>query len=266
MFVPCQKPNSFVGDECVLCPPPAVTAAKSCFPEFVLPEPQDGCLGKTEAFGRFACLAGEGNDCSCKPEDCSAELSCYGDGTCPPEVLRANPDAVCYPVREEHVGWYGLDQESCTCGCTRCMTTCDGKGAIFGYYDDDEGLIPTFGYPRLLLGDLLPPSGRFGLYIRARGCAPSLIVAVSSAPDLAELQSGYLLPIITDFDEFVAYGPDEDGLPIDGLPIPYAYGGADARPDEVLFVLGQRDEQSQTSTPNYGILEIDCVIPFVAPL
>ncbi len=264
--VRCDEPLVFVGDTCAACPPGAQVPYTNCLaPQN--PQPAgDGCYG--DVAGAFTCVAGEAASCECLPEDCDEEHACF-DEVCPQDVLDIDPRARCLPLPEDAIAWYGqplVDAElapgSCVCGCMRCATRCDGKGTIFGVYEDWQAPIRR-GHqgPSVDLRGLLPETGTIGLYVRGRGWATGIATLVTSDLTLQTLgHAGYFMPFLNDFTEIVAFSAAEEAVPLDGLPAPYSWASAEESPSHVIFLLAV---DGGTQTPTGGIVEIDCIVPFV---
>jgi hypothetical protein len=266
--VECDPPLVFLGDECTECPPPAQIPHRPCLPALAgVPETGDGCL--SDIPNAYACLAGDPPDCACDPGDCEEPLACFGDASCPREVLESAPDATCLPLDESHWSFYVYpstdadhDTEGCICGCVRCAARCDGRGAIFGIYED--GQPPYRRYlqgPAIDLRGLLPDRGKLGFYVRGRGWAGSVVAFVTHDLTLTETDTSYYVPFVNDFSVPVVYGPNDEGVPTEGEPAPYTWDAPADAPTHVLFTL-----TTGAGVPTSGILEIDCVIPFVEPL
>lgn len=269
--VSCDPPLRFVGDECRECPPPAVVPDRNCLPTLdALPTDTDGCIGEIE--NGFSCLAGDPQDCACDPEDCDAPLACFDDATCPREVLESAPNATCIALGEDAWSYYVYplgtadhDAEQCICGCMRCAAKCDGKGTIFGVFEDSA--FPLRRYlqgPAIDLRGYLPESGKLGFYIRGRGWAGGLVAFVTHDLTLEETDTAYYVPILNDFSVPIAYGPTDEGGEVpreEGMPPyprPYAWSSPGGAPSHVILAL-------TTGLPSSGLVEIDCVIPFVEP-
>ncbi|NUO54292.1 MAG: hypothetical protein HOV80_36065 [Polyangiaceae bacterium] len=272
--VSCAEPLVFVGESCVECPPAAQVPNKSCLETLnALPVMGDGCIGETE--NGFSCLAGDPPDCACDPEDCSEELTCYGDSSCPPEVLEAEPNARCLSLGEDQWSWFAYpnpaadhDSTDCVCGCMRCATQCDGKGTIFGVYDDDAApYTRTLQGPAIDLRGMLPSSGKLGFYVRGRGWA-SIAALVTKDLTLSTIDTAYFLPLLNDFSQPIAYSPDDEGARVEcpqcpggEYPRPYAWSSEAEAPTHMLFIMTTASDTG--GFPSSGIVEIDCVIPFV---
>jgi hypothetical protein len=261
--VRCPAPLVFVGDECRECPPPAVVPETDC-PRAFDPPIVHGCLGATDAYARFACVAGDPPDCACAEDACRETVGCFSGGSCPREVTDAEPDAECLILGEDRLGFLGTNAETCTCGCPRCMLICDGRGPSYGVYDDGETL-PSFTLqgPTIDLEGLMPPSGRFGFYVRKRGYASVAAFLTSSTTiSTQSLQTAYFVEVVSEFTDSVHYGPDEMGG-VEDLPQPYAWSSPEDAPKQLTLVLAFGDQDPMVVTPTPGLAEIDCIIPFV---
>jgi hypothetical protein len=141
------------------------------------------------------------------------------------------------------------------------VTTCDGKGTIFGVYDD--GAAPDrrqLQGPKLDLRGLMPASGKLGLYVRGRGWA-SIAAVVTRDPMLANNDTAYFLALLNDFSAAIAFSPADEGGEVNAVyPRPYGWSSEDEAPGDVMFLM-TFDDFAFTG----GIVEIDCVIPFVVP-
>ena len=266
--VACEPPLSFVGDACTECPPPAQVPYQTCLTALTaVPQTGDGCLGDLPDV--YACLAGDPPDCACEPGDCESPLACFDDATCPREVLDSAPDATCLPLSEQSLSYYvypypesDASTDGCICGCMRCAAQCDGKGAIFGVYEDGQAPYRRFLQgPMVGLQGLLPASGKLGFYVRGRGWAGSLAAFVTHDLTLAETDMAYFVPFVNDFSVPIVYGPTDEGIPTDARPAPYTWDTPEDAPTHVIFAL-----TTGADAPTSGIVEIDCVIPFVEPL
>ncbi len=274
--VACAAPLVFVGDDCVECPPPAQVPNRSCFDTVNnLPQDADGCIG--EIADGFGCVAGDPPDCACDPDDCTETLSCFGDGSCPPDVVASAPNATCLPLTESEWSYFAYpfadanhDTTDCVCNCIRCAAQCDGKGTAFGVFED--GAPPYTRYlqgPAIDLRGLLPASGKLGFYVRARGWAGSMVAIVTHDLALGTFDTAYYLPVLNDFSEPIAYGPTDEGAVIDPdgpapeppYPAPYAWTRSEDAPTHVILALTPNAE-----FPSSGLVDIDCIIPFVEPL
>ncbi len=262
--VPCDPPKQFVEDTCMICPPAALVPYSQCLPSAFVKGghvPANGCLAADGQYDRFSCLTGD-RACSC---DAGGEEepgpACFAQaGDCPEAVRRVSPNAVCYPVAPTDVEPTDLGgvREGCACGCYEAIARCDGVGMAFGMFSDGTNPGPiAFEGARLRLGDRLPSSGTFGVYVRARGFAsPVVVTPHPSAP-----VRSWMFFVTSDFVEQVAYGPDQDGVDPDfGPNEPYHYDGL-GRPTEVRIAT----QTAKAESDLLAIYEVDCVIPFVVP-
>jgi hypothetical protein len=176
-----------------------------------------GCL-KSEA-GCYLQRA----SCSCS-NDCPTNQCPSPDMACPSAVPGS---ATCLTLPTPSM-------EGCTCGCTSCMSVCDGIGTGVGA----NGANVVFASWNLDAGQL-PSSGTLGIYVRARGRTDGLRVAAGAVEQpLSTAPAG----IRSDFGDFI-------------VPDAATWSDPAMRPDSVH--LGTID----TTT----VAEIDCVVPFVVP-
>ena len=274
--VRCEAPLVFVGDACRACPSPAEVELQSCLPVVQSGPAGDGCLGDLP--DAFSCLTGgPPEECVCDPDECAAASACWDDGACPPEVIASAPDAVCVGLSEDRLSWYAgpyptanPDPAGCLCGCTRCALRCDGRGLVYGAFDDNA--LPLTHVAQGLaidLDGLLPEAGTIGFYVRERGWS-TLAVIVSTGDPILDLVAACFAPVVNDFSQTIAFAPtDECSNVTAGLPQPYLWeAAADTPRVAVLPITFDSDDGStpeREEDPTIGILEIDCIVPFYVP-
>ncbi|MEZ4439218.1 MAG: hypothetical protein R3B72_09020 [Polyangiaceae bacterium] len=234
--------------EALTCPPAAKVKAGNCLP--VLENPPMGCFG-SEA---LSCLGG-GRLCDAEAAvDCPAEeASCFPDGDCPDAVVEAVGDgATCARIPRSDFGFEDFpDQFACVCGAPGCGSICDGVGPIVGL-STNEG----YGGLVMTLGDLVPDSGRLGLYVRLRGLGSATVVVLTGpfdAPDPVGAAYPVALTSAEEFSEVIYYQEKSVGIE------PYSWWGPQDKPYGVGIIAGSTMELVTS------LYEVDCVIPFVVP-
>jgi hypothetical protein len=177
-------------------------------------------------------------------------------------VSIAGASARCGQVLEEDVGDLGLIMPAhvCTCGCTRCLSVCDGKGPTFGstLLGDGQQTVDDFIFPLIRIDRQVPDAGRLGVYIRVRGLTVTTMQIYGGDPDGRGEDLSYLRAAI------VPSSPGEgcvghvlyvDLLEMDNNTVPLEWSTRDGRPS-ILALL------PPLNTPGHTLIEVDCVIPF----
>lgn len=242
--------------EAKVCPPKVVNEAGDYAPIFQVTAP--GCLNdRPEALSLESILAGPRESCACAEDECPSNASaCYPEGDCPPEVIAAAGErAKCIRLDPEDFGIGQPDASQCVCGCARCASVCDGQGPVVGMIATDT--TPLTQWPAISLARHLPPSGKIGVYVRARGISNTVVGLFSGeyTQGLVQRSLFVMTTPLDDFSEQVFYGAD-----FVGNKEPYAWTDEVGRPDVLLFVNSVGPGQAQLA-----YYEIDCVIPFVVP-
>lgn len=244
--------------EPLVCPAPAVVEEGDCS---TIQAPLTGCLAPQE----HACFAGPRTTCTCDPRECPTPAPvCFPSDDCPVAVRSiAGEGATCGRVREEDIGDFGILQSAfdCTCGCTRCMTVCDGKGPTFGATLGGDGAqdLEDFIVPLIRVEQLLPAAGRFGVYVRMRGLTLTTMQIIggdlggNAEEDLVYLR-GALIPSSAG-DGFVEHVLYDELLDEENRTLPLEWSSPADRPSVLAMV-------PPLGTPGHTLLEIDCVIPF----
>jgi hypothetical protein len=237
------------------CPAPAQVPEGDCS---TIEPPLTGCLPPEE----HACLAGPRSSCACGADECpSTPDACYPPGDCPPEVTAAAPGARCLTIDEEHVGDFGVlpPGDRCTCGCTRCMSVCDGKGPTFGATIVGDGSLDREDVimPLVRLDDLLPASGRLGFYVRLRGTAGTILYVYRGDPfdpgEIVELGTGVLSAVPgRGFTSQVVY---QELVGAGGVPAPLTWDTPEEKPSLMILL-------PNVNTSGPLLVEIDCIVPF----
>jgi hypothetical protein len=192
-----------------------------------------------------------------------SEATCFPAPDCPPEVTAVAPHARCTQVTADDIGDFGLVDpvSNCTCGCTECLSVCDGRGPTFGVALNGDGALGAedFFIPFTRIDRLMPNAGRFGLYVRLRGLSPLVLqvfkgdvdgdpeglVTLRSAIVPASVGSDYGAQVL--FEEFL-----EGGLET----TPIQWTEAADRPSLLAF-FPPLDRRGHT------LVQIDCIVPFV---
>jgi hypothetical protein len=145
-------------------------------------------------------------------------------------------------------GAVGANMNGCACGCMGCVSVCDGKGPVFAL---DAPPVPSVVPPLLVIQglntSLLPPSGRLGVYIRARG-TQTLELAVI-VPDGGPFST----TILTTPDDPTAFAPTV----FSGDAVPGWSNGA-GEPMAIGIGSGQ-----MMAGVTRSVVEVDCIVPFV---
>lgn len=242
------------------CPPPAQLAEGDCS---AIDPPLTGCLPPAE----HACLAGPRSSCACGPDECPDDArGCFPNGDCPPEVVAVAGEGVrCLRLDDAHVGDLGLlpPGHLCTCGCTRCLSVCDGKGPTVGATIVGDGVVDAEDvvFPLMRVDDLLPAAGRLGLYLRTRGTAATILYAYRGDPGanlegLEQLGAGLLSAGAgAGFAGHVLWEELVDDL---GAPVPLTWSRAEDKPSLMVIL-------PNVTVSGPLLVELDCVIPFVTP-
>ena len=234
------------------CPPAAVNEAQDCAPAVMAPS--GNCYGATEV----ACLRGGEvvPTCDCQSGECPAEeAACFPAGSCPQAVLdRAGEDTACVRLSGDDIG-SGLENDfQCLCGCTSCASVCDGYGTIYA----TVGSSTTARGFLVNLGASIPDRGRLGVYMRVRGL-PNFAANVLMGNPLDFNATGNVYVTSENTGDFVDVVYFD--VPTVGTP-PHEWTTSEAKPTAILFTpLPLGPEQ-----PSFTMAEIDCIIPFVAPL
>ncbi len=241
------------------CPPPAPISSGDC--SDIVP-PLTGCLPAHQR----ACFAGERTSCACLPSECEARPDgCFPAPDCPPAVSAVAADAECLRVEEEHFGTFGVIRPGfdCTCGCTSCLSVCDGRGPTFGAVLEGDGRLTEadFMIPLLRIDELLPPQGRLGIYVRLRNLDRLTVQIFTGDIDMPDPESCFelsrtgLVPAAPDGDffEHILY---QELLDEDLATKPLVWDDERERPS-LVAMLPPLDERGFT------LVEIDCIIPFV---
>jgi hypothetical protein len=212
----------------------------------------------------MASLTGARGDCSCGAGECPVDDdTCYPQGDCPPMVRDvAGEDARCLQLTTENLIWAVPPQPQCgVCGCTRCLTRCDGIGPVFGYTTDGVFDVSDFFAPLIEVGAELPRTGTAGVYIRARGVGSTGVLFATGDPrdwmtlSVSTLDTGvqatYLLAVLDEaFQEHVVYNEAFEG---NGL----MRWDSDVTKPNVIAMIGP-----SSAVDAETLIEIDCVIPF----
>lgn len=251
-------------DEPAVCPTPAVEPLGDCDGVAVV-TPQVGCYDPAQ----IACLR---PDCSCRPDACPTdEGACYPDGDCPPLVRDeiGVSDAVCRRLEPDSIGIpEALDPAfHCTCGCADCMSVCDGRGPVFAVRlrKGMPGLVPI---PPMNIEGLMPDAGRLGVYVRARGIGALLVAPFTGDPDVLDtwqvVDEGGGLNIMT-LQPRDTFGERVFFRTINGEP--YSWDGPEDKPTVLLLTGLELDPEDPNEEDVRDLfVEIDCVVPFHAPL
>jgi hypothetical protein len=197
--------------------------------------------------GGGACLlAGEPctstrGTCACtKDNGCTrGATTCFPPPNCPTSVRQAKATAECLEpriiLRPENV------QPPCLCGCPSCAETCDGKGPIFGPNQ-------TFA---IELPATLGERGSLGAMIRGRGTGAVTVAVVQGPPGDAGTGPAAATPfrsLVYQGDQFEdLFASSRDGV---------TYDWSESR---------NRPTTLQVTTDGNSYVEIDCIVPFVAP-
>ncbi len=267
---PCPDGHANVDGVCVDCSPPGAPAAPCFVPALVAASeaPSDGCVDLA-GYDVYQCLTGAPDDdeavqCQTLPEG-AGEPTCYEPGpdrrsACPPDVdaLAGAASASCFPLDPDGVV-AGTEGVPCTCRDLGLLARCDGVGVMLGQVAraGPVGTAMTVMRPVFMQLPALPPSGRFGVFVRARGfAAPFYLLAASAEGTLLE---SWTFLVTKGYDDLVGFGLGEDGVPATNLEgLPY---DPSSTPTTLLLTLPDLYEGIEQS----AILEIDCVIPFVLP-
>jgi hypothetical protein len=250
------------------CPPEAKHAAQDCGQIFETLKGQPGqCLYQPE---QVACLAGKRKSCDCQPDECPvAPDACYPPGDCPPEVVKeVGSEAKCMRLAPADFSNFWPQIYNCECGCIGCAAVCDGFGPVIGVWDDGQANL--HGLPIINIKRHMPKSGRFGVYIRARGLSNAGIAVVPGDPNdsaslfnelTTEVKNGtaviyYLVTPLDSFAPSVFF--DQHFI---GQGHAYAWSSADDEPAVIMIF----PPKGVSNNPAASLFEIDCVIPFVLP-
>jgi hypothetical protein len=205
---------------------PAPAESPYCSLTLVVPE------GGDRDDGGLACSCAEDpqRDCSCNVDHCAARSSsaCYPPPDCPPAVRQATPGALCLDSKPQLTSSIGPNID-CSCGCATCAFACDGEGFVLGGPQDADLYLELSG--------ALPPSGSLSVLVRARGSGAFTISALSGSA----VRPAPVTVTGTDFQDWT-------------LNTGYTWTTAGSSPDQLdLTVTGQPS------------IEIDCIVPYVAP-
>ena len=197
--------------------------------------------------------------CDCESGECPAGPdACFPDGDCPAAVIAvAGPEARCRRVEPEQIGGGLPESYQCLCGCSACISVCDGYGPVVGAY------VPgfkaeSFVIPWLDIRDRAPHAGRLGIYLRVRGLANVWVMAGRSATNSLndfEPVVDYRVPTPLSYDyvEHVLFDQVFLGNPA------YSWTTADAAPTTITVAAGLSDGLA------LSLFELDCVVPFYLP-
>jgi len=241
--------------EATSCPPKADRKATDCITGLDIMGP--GCFDHTQV----QCLAGKRSSCACQSDECPDDAdACYPTGDCPPNVAeRVGEDAECFRLSGSDIQGGVLTPAQCVCGCTSCAAACDGKGMVLGMFLSPKppGEEQEVGFPVVVdIRDMMPKSGRIGVYVRARGVSQmGLFVANADLGEADAIRASYQLESSINTGEFSEQILFD--IPIAELPAYEWKARADAPTHLWLF-----HEPSDTEVT---LMEIDCIVPFVVP-
>jgi hypothetical protein len=243
--------------EALTCPPDAQVEEEDCT---AIEPPLTGCLPPQS----HACMAGPRTTCACDPNECpETSAACFPAGDCPGAVQSvAGEAATCGRLAEEDVGDLGILSPAflCTCGCTRCMSVCDGKGPTWGAVLDGDGAqtIDDFIFPLVRIDGMVPDAGRLGLYLRMRSLTTTTLQIFGGDPEgdpeeLAYLR-GALVPA-TAGEGFVEHVLYDELIDENAETKPLTWTSASDAPTLLTLL-------PPSSRPGVTLFEIDCAIPF----
>jgi hypothetical protein len=170
-----------------------------------------------------------GGDCTCRAElECTrTSSSCFPPPDCPTSITNVESGAKCIAVTP------GTTSSTCLCGCASCAAICDGQGPIIG---SDQSM--HFDFPANA-----PVGTRVGIMVRLRGTGAVDVLAIPKEGPSVPVGNNITAP--SDFSEILA------GT---GTGPPGFRPEADRRPVALEI----------RTQPN-AVVEIDCVVPYVAP-
>jgi len=216
---------------------------------------QLGCL----SFEQIGCFARDRSSCDCGPEACpTSRDACYPDGDCPAAVTSAvGSEARCRRLEASQIGGGLPESLQCLCGCSSCISVCDGYGPLVGVVA--KGLtLESFAIPLLDIRDQAPDAGRLGIYLRVRGLANVLVLAGKSETNsLSDFETvvdyRVTTPLSYDFVEHVLL----DQVFLGNTA--YSWTAKEQAPTTIAIGAGLSTE------PTVTLFELDCVVPFYLP-
>jgi hypothetical protein len=192
----------------------------------MMPPAPSGSAGGTCTATTDSCILQQfGGDCACRDECTRTSASCFPPPDCPASVKNAEAQASCLAVTAS------APTSTCLCGCPSCASICDGQGPVAA-----SGQALRFDFPSALTG------GRVGVMVRLRGSGHLGVLGVP--------QHGTPFPI----GDIAAPSEFSEILATSGTGPPGAQLDADRQPVGI-----------ELQTDPTASVEIDCVVPYVAP-